>query len=1334
MTTVLIPTAVDRNYTQRPSTSWAKKTFFSKIKPSEEWHQQIDFIAGVLRPSEKRFPYLLVKKHTDTYLKKKGKKTLQDTDIRLAILIESHEARDIAIAACAHAMSPASLRALLNVELNIAPATFYGLEMFLRSLIAANYSNPSAVSDLEAYWADRLLPYAIHGAGAAGRYLEGMCEVLTTSNIPNMNVLPDFSMLARRAFMDFASHLEGLKLKCQWTAAHSSTAWLSNLAQNSPPVTPPGHLLPEHLLDVQFPIWRIWASWKPKMERIILLNGLDCARRGVLPDMMALEGPDFITGAKESLKEGLVAQYGAAKPLVRFRSLVIEVPTCTKNELRETLDRVAGVMETAMTAGEGAFKLFVQLTITRPITPDALQLLEAISTILDTPNFHIHNAILEVYLARPKIGGQHISALQHLICALESEALRKALLQSWLIQGIERCILECQAAVRTHMETGLAWTHLLQEFHTFCRIVKSSEHCLPLLDTALQAQLEVLPSVEVMGNLVEVYDAAGGVRVVDVQGSALKDSIEAFCIDRLMERGTIGHASQRTVDAILGVWSGTKNFERRRLAVVVCKSTGTDFVLRCRILGQITRLPESFVTEILEIMTEKEEDKEKSCIRFTRLLANMDDPIVVQYWKSILYSMIEKKTTTILEYTLKGFKAWEWSQWMLDLYTVFAATITNPKASPPEILMQDLHFWTQQCSAYIPTLTRLEEYLGDNKSPIQCLLKGGQGLWVEYLVRILEALTQAQEQPVEKLMQTITGRLSIEGNNACEVSTCVRRLLATSHEGAEACQRIWDYVQDGNTPVVVTEVRIAGWVQDVDMLDSDKDAVRAMALLFNLDIYEDSVPEGKLKEAMQYYEDQEAKILAEADRLMGVQKALKARDPMGTAIFLQQLGIQDISLLDEELETLPLSVIDAVEKHGENEVEINFPLTITDLQRGAMGIGSAKTLLVRLFLDYLGGMPPAYCIHLDTDLDMEASCPEHRPWICFDNSGEPMAAYCYGKLTPLTFQLNRDMHRYIRLFGPGISDLHAFFTHRLLALSQSCIVCGAPHSTAGVQLRRSLPCDGAACVKIWNHAPLELRIPEIWTDPFTVDMLLTGVYVAAVSGRMEFLPGCPVSSTVLVTAILNSLPALAVMAKAKNLPSLLRDSHCEAERLLVWACTHYRGFVASATGLCKIPGLGVGTHQFLLASAHPTLESGFASRLPRHNPSTRVLFHGTSLDRLPSILSQGLRICSGTSLQRTGAAHGKGIYMAEEPATSFSYSPAAVSWRMSGLHNMRLLLGCEVVGNGNSVGSGIHVIKDQKDVMVRYVFLFTGSALAPVANHVVGPMGSAMGALRLGAV
>ncbi|KAF2710805.1 hypothetical protein K504DRAFT_465862 [Pleomassaria siparia CBS 279.74] len=1357
MPTTFIPAATDNTstgYDKRGSRLRGKKPLFKKTKPSEEWHQQIDFTAGVLRPSDKRFPFLLVQKHTDQYLKKKGRLTQSDIDLRLSALIQNHEARDVALAACAYAMSPASVRALLNVELSVAPVTFYGFELFLHSLIAVNYSNVNAVSDLETQWARRMLGYAIHGAESAGRYLEGLCSVLATSHVPNLNMVPDFEILARRAFGDFALYLEGLRLKCLWVTAHASIAWLSKLAKTSPATTPSGHLLPEHLLDRHFPIWRIWATWRPDLYRTSLLNGLDCAKRGALAEMFALEGPDFITGTQRTLREGMIAQYGTKKSLVQFQSLVVKVPTHTKEELGNMLNRLAVAMENALAGGQDGFKLFVQLTMTRPITVETLQLLEAIRTINDAPDFHVHDALLEIYLARPKIHGLHITALQHLIYILDdanSDALRKVLLQPWLAQGIEKCVLDCQAAVRTHMETGLAWTHLLQEFHIFLHIIKSSEHCLPILGAGLKAQLEGLPSHKTLATLVNIHDFNGGVKVDGKRKDPLNDAIEECCMRRYFNRGSmstgsIDHRSQHTVEAIFDVWNSTTSTQLRRLAVIACSITGVDFVQRCGMLVHITEMPQELATEIIKIMDADDVDKEKSCIAFTRLLVRKNDMIAVQTWKGVLYSMMEKHSDTLLDYTLRNLRVSEWCQWMLGLFSLFSDTIMDPKAAPPKILNPNVHLWAREISDYITPLVRLEEFLGDDRAPMLYILNGRNDHSKKELLGILDALQAAPDLDIgmEKLMQGIISKLSLDGaDNLFRVDNCLKSLLKMSDQGVEAYQRVLDWVgpkqKRGNVPLTVIQVRISGWLQDADMSIIDKAAIRAIARLFGLETYEYHVSLDVLKEVAAYYEDEERQMLAEADRLEGIKKTLKAEDPLGTAIFLKELGIQDTSPLDEEIERLPLSVRSAVEKCGDNHVEVSFPLTLADLQRGAMGVGDAKTVLIHLFLDPAYTMPPSFCVHLDTDMDPELnkSCLEHTPWNISEKAKEPERVYCRGRLTPLVFQLNRNLHRYFRVRGYGIADLHAFVKSNLKDLPYECMVCGARHATSGEQLRRPLPCDKAACMEIWENTPLTVKIPELWSDPFTVDMLLTGVYAAAASNRTDLLPGCPIPLPVLITVTLNLLPSLATMKTSNDLSRTLRNVSRDAEKLLVWTCTHYRGYIASATGLCRIPGLSVGTHQFVLANTNPQLETAFAARLPKNcvkGSTTCVLFHGTTLDRLPCILSQGLIVGSGTHLQRTGAVYGKGIYLAEEPSTSLTYAPTALSWRMSGLNNMKLLLGCEVVRNGNRVANGVHVIKDQRDVMVRYIMLFDRTAPDPMANHIVGPLRSAMHALRSGAV
>ncbi|KAF2471456.1 uncharacterized protein BDR25DRAFT_188015, partial [Lindgomyces ingoldianus] len=867
-----------------------------------------------------------------------------------------------------------------------------------------------------------------------------------------MAVLPDFALLARRAFKDYASQLEGLKLRCQWVTAFNSTVWLPLISDKSPAVTPPGHLLPEHLLDINFPLWRIWASWKPDLNKIKLLDGLDGAKRGVLPDLLALEGPDFIGGKHTTLREGLVAGYGGIKPIVRFRSLILEVSTSKKEDLAETIERVSDALEVACKGSESAFRLFVQLTIARPITKEALEVLEAVSKIPDTPNFPINDAVLQIYLSQPKIGGRHISALSHLLPALDNprgEDLCKVMLKPWLIHGIEKCIRDCQAAVRTHIDTGLAWTHLAKEFHAFYVIVKDSATCLPFLDTSVRVQLDILPSKDILEAVIDIYRVAGGEKVIEVgPGAVLKDSLEAFCIDRLLQRNFITYAHQKTVDAILQVWQGTKCSERRLLALFAAKSIGgTDFVLRCRCITQIPGLSSEFIKELLAIIQESKTRPEPSCVKFTKFLARTPQIEAVECWRELLYKMIERTSATLVEYTLHHFKAYEWLQWMLELNTIFADTITNSKIPAPPALQSSLHLWAQQLSEFIPTITRLEEALGDNHPAVHCILKG---------------------------------------RNASEVSDCVRALISTNPKGLDACQRIIDSDEDKDVPK--------------DMTITDKSAIKAMAFLLGLEMHEDKVPDEKLATAMKYYEDVEAEILEEAARLEGIQRALKAQDPLGTALFLQSIGVQDTSALEEELEALPAGVIDAVERQGHNEVEISFPLTsFTELQRNAMGSGTAKTLLVHLFLDYTGDMPATFCVHLDNEPDREETRTDHAPWVCLEGSKEPIDPVCHGRSTALTWQMNRILHRHLRTSTIAIAPLHEFIKKRLQDMAHCCIICGITHNARHTRLRRSTPCTLWACAHIWNNVPLEVRIPELRTDPFAIDMLLTGVYAAAMS-------------------------------------------------------------------------------------------------------------------------------------------------------------------------------------------------------------------------------------------
>jgi len=895
--------------------SWSRKSLFVKSKPSEEWHQQIDFTAGGHRPSEQKFQWDLVKRHTDYYIKKKGKITRAEIDVKLASLIEQHEARDVAISACAHAMSPKAVRAILNVELNVAPTTFFGLEMYLQSLIAANHCSPTSVTELEARWARELLPYAEHGTSAAGRYLEGICAMLRTTDTPNMNALSDFSILARRAFNTFATQLEGMRLRCQWISAYNAAAWMTKMAQSTPAVTPHGNLMSEHLMDIQFPVWRIWARWKPDTSFIARLESVDAMKKAVLVDMMALEGPDFINGTQKTLKDGLIKQYTAGKPLVRFRSLVLEVEQGTREELRDILHKTRALLHRALSGGDGLFKSFVKLAITKPITREGLQLLEAVGKFQDTPTFPVYNATLEIYTARNNIGGGHITALKHLICAIDDvrgEELRKVMLRPWLVQGIEKCIKQCQAAVRMHINTGITWTHLVLEFHAFLSIVKGSQNCLLLLDLEIQRQLSALPPLETMETLLEIYAAVADEKIKDDSSSTdvLKIAIAAWFIDRLLEQGTLSHDLRDIVESIIHVWNETTtkanvNLERRSLALLSSRYAGADFRLRIHCFNQIVHLSSDCVTGLLPLLQKFAEYPELSSMRFTKLLVNANDDFAL-CWKGILHKLIcSLKPTAIIDYMLEHLKVHQFFDFVLDLKSLFTDFAGKSTEELPVILRPQLRQWMQEILPFQPAMMRLEHALGDYSPAVGVILVGSEGLWAEYLVTILEGLTNANEQPAELLMQKAIGKLSKEGNNAAVIAGFICELLGVTPEGLVACEHIWhskhgaditprveklplskrsgltdwkpELAKENIVPDPVVEIMIAGWLQDDDMLDTDKAAMTALASLLKLETYFFGIPKEKLAEATNYFEDQEAKMIEEAQRLESLTKALRAK-------------------------------------------------------------------------------------------------------------------------------------------------------------------------------------------------------------------------------------------------------------------------------------------------------------------------------------------------------------------------------------------------------------------------------------------------------------------------
>ena len=425
-------------------------------------------------------------------------------------------------------------------------------------------------------------------------------------------------------------------------------------------------------------------------------------------------------------------------------------------------------------------------------------------------------------------------------------------------------------------------------------------------------------------------------------------------------------------------------------------------------------------------------------------------------------------------------------------------------------------------------------------------------------------------------------------------------------------------------------------------------------------------------------------------------------------------------------------------------MELQFPLTkLTTLQKRGMGAKRAESVLVRLRFGSQDS-PSGYCVHL-SDERAPGNKDPHTPRLMESHDRAPNQPYCHGIPNLAAYQLSRMLWRHLQGGFESLEETYTCIAHNVADLALRCVVCRTHHV---VPLRRSTVCKSRECHALFMTAHFELHIGDLWMNPTVVDCILSSMYattlrastVHTVHPQGSLLHHCPITHPGTLQDVLNRLPPLRDLAK--DLTRCMAEKRSEFSlsayfrrffksrpqlasllaKSLVWACLTYRGFLIHATGKFQIPGFGAAS-QFLLANSSPALEEWFARELVLANGSSRVLFHGTRLDRLHNILRNGLKVLSGTDGQRNGAVYGRGIYMSSDPviamgfAHTMDFEPPRISleyglvraeglgWKSSRFDGPGVLLVCEVAGFVHEVQSRVFVLKNAAKIMIRYVIL-----------------------------
>ena len=1266
------------------------------------------------------FPWEKLQEHTDAYLKKKKKHTPEQLEERLVNFIKNHaDKMDVAIAASGHAMSPQTLRGLLISDLSVGPGRPATLNSYLQAVVAANRVNPQSVSDVEAQRAKSMIAAAMIGTASAGHYLQALVQIIYAGVPPSCLLYTHIHALALKACTDFATALQNLRAVGELRKAYSAASWLSKISERSFELSAE-NLSPEQLLDTAFPTWRSWALWRPDAERLRRWDSFSTDQRISLKDLLALEGPDFV-GRQKTMREGATISGGlnlSTSP-VRLGNLTIELQLAV--EPYAALERLMNAIDAASAAGPHDIALLIWKCVGKTITHDALTMLEIIRFAGDSS---ISSLILPVYAANGEPRSVQMKAAMRLLPILGREQSRELrdTMSLFLVTLICDSFKNLQTNLKSQLENGNVVDLTEINLQDFGWVLLNNRWILTMLDKDIQTLLGDWPTKDEIQSLYRLRESVQSASS-DLQ-MPLTKKVNEVSMDRLIIHGAADKSTKSLIRALLSVWKLNPGEDLRSIAVFVAQGPGFGNELRCRCLNLLPSLPTAFISRLRTIMRGWDSDPNNACVELVKVLAPMPSSDATVYWRLILYGMIER-TENVVVYTLRRLKAVEWIQFVADVRS--ACRGIDPRNSPPYILAPTLLAWVQRITVYIPTLTLLENDLGGSRPEMQCLLTGGDGKSLDDLEAILRAFTTHYKGIHQAVMLAVVKFLDSRssGSNAATVSKAISSLVALSKPGVDACQRLLNLHQ-GKTTKLVAEALLASWLQDSNLKALDQTALKALAEVLGMSISAQThPPAAALEAAADYIDAQFAALFLEAQRLESLRSSHKAIDPKGTSKLLQKLNIEDPSPVEDFMSRLPSSLIGVVEMVADQEIEMQFLLNPTPLQRISMGVGNAKSMVLRLFLsDY--SKTPGFCIHLESER-IHARAQGHTPWEPHRNKLIPDQHPCYGRPNRTTYQIARVLTRHLHKGFKDLEMIHKVVTSTLKDITTNCLICGTPKPTP---LRRSSPCQ-ITCSNIFFRASLEIRLAEIRHDPQVMDLLLTMVHYACASRNMQLLPNCPLSDTLQVSQALSKIPPMYKLTNVDCLTTAIQRLGTNAERLLSWTCLNYRGFLVSATGRALIPGMPAGTQQFLMANAAPNLETAFASKVNFFG--TRVLWHGTSLNRLYAITCEGLKVLSNTSLQAHGAASGAGIYTAEEPATSWSYCHAGgASWGGSSLGNMKVILGLEAVGIIG--GSGVHVVKDPSSLMVRYVFLVPNNGVVPAAATVAPAMASVYSSLRAGAL
>lgn len=1271
---------------------------------------------------------LSLQKYTNDYIRKKVHLDPHQRDQLLIALISSSKYMIHAFLSCVHLLSRETARKYLGeIRLHGCNGEKEKTINYLGIIQFVYKQNPTVISDDEAAMAQAMSTllefdgsYELHFPSITVLLRRGVDQELFTSVA--LQTLPDQIWNKARERLDSAKGSPG-----SWSKLYSEIGWLKKL-----------HDYDERDIDLTkvdtfFPTWRAWAIWSPNPRRLLRLhqvygNGHEASvisKSGIqtsnldnnkaLQNLFALLGPDFKCSKHQTLLDHLTEGIKHNTILVQNGSLYLH-DSNSRQTPQEILDRALDLFEIASQISLEAFQLFCSALTKESIPPaDVFNVLEAVFRVKDVKPDQLQ-LIRRLYNAYSKSAKAN-HALR-LLPVLDQPNMGDV--QPHIVQYLGDVFKK--RSEEYFMDLGQAFDSQLTLPMTLITEMRKLRHEITK-HTWLEKQMscsdwDLMKDLPAQDRLEALFDINQWLsKMPKSDNPIIHDILQQYYNSKLLSKYVLITDELSYMDDLISFWIKQITVSRRRLALRSAEWKCLNISQKKILLQSIDVLGDDDCETLLAVTARR---TGMACVNFARVLAsNKMAEDALKVWREILYDEIFRQALTIINWTASYLSISQWVRWLNDVRINFGQSSNR---QPSALFNDTLYDWAKHLDIIPPVhLNRLNHILEPGPGLKRILLSVGHR---DGIVSLLHHLALSGNPELKGFYNMLFETVPLTQQNISSLRLVIKILSNVEEPIIGIVKRLAQLYRD-SSPAAFAGI-VASllhnrpiWSNKPEPTSADLDLMRPLLEYF---VTSNAALSIALSQATDHLDKEYDDILQRLARLQAIRTALTLHDSTKTEVLIEILGIEDEDCLLE----IPEHLVDVIEQISHVEYEICFPLDhLKPLQKIALNVGEANNLVVRLSLEH-GLEQPFFCVHLDPEPRRSASyypiseiSTTHTYW---QSDTVPDHYHCYARPNLTTSHVFRILRRHLQNGFNSIEDLYKEVSTALKNIGKLCYACG---SVFDVNIYRSTFCSEAACQSFQIDPALLLS--NFNTE--TYDLLLFGINNCSIMKRLDLIPNNPMLIPTDLTAVLANLPKLTNIIGGSD-PQIFFNNLQLKERKLISYLSTLPSFICPATGALKIPSMPK-IKQFVVASSSPPIESARIKHFAVQTVS-QVVFHGTSADRLFPILQEGLKVCSGTSLQRIGASLGSGVYCSTEPSTALSYATAGSGWAHSAYGGMKVLLGCELAGTHKFASSNIYVLPDPTVITVRYVFLFPAGATAPIARHVAPAMQSAFSLIRSG--